>query len=290
MKATFESETCKYITETDYAIHRVRTTNGCPMHTHGYVEIVYTLHGKVRHTVDGEFYTVGRGDILLVNYGSTHSVEPLGIAEYFDIMLKPEFLDERLRGTNDAFLLLGSEDFKVFSEKIEKERRLVHFEGDARKRIESLIDMTVAEQSDVRSGGELMRRSALNILLGLVFRNMGSESAESGRMYIDEHLISYVEKHCYEHLTMEEMARRCFYSKEHFCRSFKKYTGKKFSSYLNSCRIKMAKELLETTDKPVEDIFLECGFSNRTGFFRSFLSETGMTPLKYRKISKKGTF
>lgn len=288
MKASYEAETGKYITNTNYTVNKVRTEKACPEHTHEYVEIVYTFHGRARHTVDGRVYTVGRGDLIFVNYGSVHSVEPMGVVAYVDIMLKPEFLDEGLEGTRDAFSLLSSKDFKDFSGSVEQERQLVHFQGDDRKQIESLIEMTLAEQSDERSGTELMKRSALNILLGLIFRNMNEE--RGAQMRIDVELLSYIEKNCHERLTVENLAKQCCYSEEHFSRSFKKYTGKNFTEYINRCRINKAAELLVKTEMAVEDIFLECGFSNRTGFFKSFLKETGYTPLQYRKISKKGTF
>lgn len=288
MKAFYESDKRKFTLDKEYSINRVRTRVFCPEHTHGYVELVYNFRGKAIHKVDGMTYTLGKGDLLFVNYGSTHTVEPQGVAEYADIMLKPEFLDGSLKGEQDAFSLLGLKAFSDFSGTVEKERHLVHFQNDDRRQVEYLIGITLSEQNDERSGAEHMRRSALNMLLSLVFRNMVADSRE--RMTIDEGLLVYIREHCNESLTLSETAKRCYYTPEHFSRSFKKYTGKNFTEYLNECRIEEAKTLLSDTDKTVEDIFLECGFSNRTGFFKSFSEATGHTPAEYRKISKKGTF
>ena len=47
--------------------------------------------------------------------------------------------------------------------------------------------------------------------------------------------------------------------------------------------------LLENTDKMVDDIIQETGFPDRTKFFRRFCDKTGMTPGKYRKMSKINT-
>ena len=288
MNAVFENESHKYTLDGEYSVNLVKTETPCPEHTHGYVEIVYTFKGRALHRVDGKPYILRRGDLLFINYGSTHSVTPHPRAQYADIMLKPEFLDGSLKGTENVFSLLELKGFKDFSDTVEREKRFIHFEGDDRKRTEALIEMTVAEQKNERSGTELVKRSALNILLNLIFRNMMENS--SPVFAVNEDLLDYIRKNCREKLTAANLAGKCYYSEEHFSRSFKKYAGKTFTEYLTECRVELAKELLRNTDKSVEHIIGECGFSGRTRFFKSFSERTGMTPLKYRKISKSGTF
>ena len=275
----------QYILKHGYFIHRFNARLECPEHTHDYVEIVYNFNGKSLHYVDGKPYLLGRGDLLFINFGSSHSVYPQPTAEYADIMLKPEFIDERLKGTKNAFVLLELNEFKDFSDTVERDRRFIHFSGDDRRQIEYLIDLTVSEQNKTLGGKDNMKRSALSLLLNLVFKNMNKASER--KVAIDEELIEYVRDHCHEHLTVFEMAKKCFYSEEHFSRSFKKYTGKNFTEYINDCRIERAKTLLRYTEKSVEDVFGDCGFNNRTNFFKSFSNKTGYTPLQYRKIYKK---
>jgi folylpolyglutamate synthase/dihydropteroate synthase len=50
--------------------------------------------------------------------------------------------------------------------------------------------------------------------------------------------------------------------------------------------VKKAKNLLLNTDKPIESIISECGFSNRTEFFKKFYALEGVTPLQFRKNQK----
>ena len=72
-------------------------------------------------------------------------------------------------------------------------------------------------------------------------------------------------------------------NEQYFCRFFKKALGKSPISYLNEYRIKQAMLLLQTTDMPVMDICLDCGFNNLGNFLREFKKNTGLTPLQYRK-------
>lgn len=63
----------------------------------------------------------------------------------------------------------------------------------------------------------------------------------------------------------------------------KEKTGANFSEHLNSIRVRKAQELLVSTDKNINDISAEVGYSNFTSFNRMFKKQTGMTPGEYRK-------
>jgi transcriptional regulator GlxA family with amidase domain len=95
-----------------------------------------------------------------------------------------------------------------------------------------------------------------------------------------------MERNCGERLLINEIASKCGYSVEHFSRIFKKYTGKSPMAYISECRIMRAKDMLLNTEKPIEVIISECGFSNRTAFFKKFFCIEGVTPLQFRKNRK----
>ena len=54
-------------------------------------------------------------------------------------------------------------------------------------------------------------------------------------------------------------------------------------AYLNRCRIRQAKELLDRTDRPITDIAMEVGFSDVSHFTRTFHREVGVSPRAYRR-------
>ncbi len=71
---------------------------------------------------------------------------------------------------------------------------------------------------------------------------------------------------------------------------FKEYFGCSFSSYLLDYRLKVAKELLETTNYKISAIRKLCGFSADSYFNNVFKKNVGMTPNAYRtsKINHRG--
>lgn len=281
MSVTLKDGTSEWILDRPYEINRVHLKRTEQCHTHQFIEIVYTYQGKGRHRIDDREYPVGHGDLLLINYRSRHTVEPIENLKYVDIMVKPEYVNESLKGTENAFLLLKLRDFAEFDGDVMRENVLLHFEGDERKKMETLIEWTEEEQKKQSPGGDLIRHSALNLLLGMIFRKMAETKPE--RLAINDALLAYIDRNCCELLRLDELAARCFYTPEHFSRMFKKYTGMTLKAYIFKCRIKKAEKLLSKTDMPIERIVSECGFSNRTAFFKKFSQIVGCTPLQYRK-------
>ena len=72
-------------------------------------------------------------------------------------------------------------------------------------------------------------------------------------------------------------------SERHFKRRFKNATGDAPSQYWQKIRIEKAKSELESTDKTVEKIGLECGYEDSRFFRTLFKRHTNLTPIEYRK-------
>lgn len=255
-----------------------------PPHTHDFIEIVYILKGKCTHTVDGKEYPASKGDLLFINYGLTHAFESSSGFEYSELLLKPELISDSLRGNENAFSLLTVQDFKEFESTVNRDNCFVSFSGEERGVIETLFALIERENEETDKGAELIFRSALNVILTLIFRKM---SLPMHREFgINEALLSYIKDNCSSHITLEYLAQKSFYTPSYFSRAFKERTGVTFTEYLAECRIAKAKKLLSDTDMPVEYVISEAGFSNRTKFFTAFYQRTGTTPLKYRKSKK----
>ena len=284
MSVVLKKSTSEWILDKPYEINRIHLSRTEKCHTHNFVEIVYTYRGRGRHRIDDREYLVEHGDLLIVNYHSNHTVEPIEDLCYVDLMLKPEYISESLRGTEDVFLLLQLQDFTEFNTDAVRTHAFVRLEGEDRKKVETLIEWTEEEQNRRAAGSELVRHAALRLLLGIVFRKMAED--EPRQISVNAAMLRYVEQNCAEPLRLDDLAARCHYTPEHFSRMFKRYAGMTFKDYLVSCRIKRAKRLLRDTELPIERVISECGFSNRTAFFKHFFNAVGQSPLQYRKNQK----
>lgn len=84
-------------------------------------------------------------------------------------------------------------------------------------------------------------------------------------------------------ITLEDIEKEVFYSKNDIIRQFKRKYGQTPYAYLISMRIDLAKKLLTTTNKSVREISNYLCFSSQYYFSNCFKEKTGVSPLKYRK-------
>ena len=67
-------------------------------------------------------------------------------------------------------------------------------------------------------------------------------------------------------------------------RRFKAATGTTLINYLQNLRVEAAKRLLESGQRPVDDISVEIGYEDASFFRRLFKRLTGLTPSQYRRM------
>ncbi|MBR5528262.1 MAG: helix-turn-helix transcriptional regulator [Clostridia bacterium] len=99
---------------------------------------------------------------------------------------------------------------------------------------------------------------------------------------IIENAISYIEKNYAEKLTLKTISEHVNVSPTYFHKLFLKAVGISPNEFLLQRRIRIAKNLLLTTDIPLVEIASECGFSSQSYFNYAFKRATGTTPKEYR--------
>lgn len=94
------------------------------------------------------------------------------------------------------------------------------------------------------------------------------------------------EKQYNRHWTVNELARLCSFTPNHFIASFKKQTGFTPMDYLYQIRIRKADELLSLTDLKIKDIAHLVGFENPLYFSRRYCESFGFPPSYRRQFFK----
>lgn len=95
--------------------------------------------------------------------------------------------------------------------------------------------------------------------------------------------IRRIEERFAERQSVPALARLVGLSETHFRRQFKDTVGCTPVAYLMTMRINAARQLLETTERPIADIAQEVGFSDHAHLIRTFRALRGLTPGEYRQ-------
>ncbi|MFT3802328.1 MAG: GlxA family transcriptional regulator [Burkholderiaceae bacterium] len=96
----------------------------------------------------------------------------------------------------------------------------------------------------------------------------------------------YIMRRISEPLTMAELAEQAHVSDRQLTRIFKTELNMTPAAYIESVRVEMARNRLETTDEPLDRIATACGFNTTDTLNRAFRRRLDTTPAEYRSRFK----
>jgi signal transduction histidine kinase/DNA-binding LacI/PurR family transcriptional regulator/AraC-like DNA-binding protein len=95
--------------------------------------------------------------------------------------------------------------------------------------------------------------------------------------------VGFIEEHYDSPLDRDTIAGHVAMSPDYLTDCFRQELGVTPMAYLNRCRIRQARWLLETTDRTITSIAMSVGFSDASHFTRTFHREVGVSPRVYRR-------
>lgn len=126
-------------------------------------------------------------------------------------------------------------------------------------------------------------------LLDIVQNTISSaiEKDTASNSDIGQQLVDYINTHCFAYdFQISSMAEHFSISPQYMRKLFKNHTGVGISEYISNIKLEKAMYLLRDTDMNLQDIVIEIGNTDVSGFVRSFKQKTGMTPGQYRKTTE----
>ena len=137
------------------------------------------------------------------------------------------------------------------------------------------------------AGAEAARRTAKVWLLSTHDDGqLNYASLTAGRQH-DDRLVAEAQYWAAEHYMsptpVAEMAARSGLSERGFLRRFRRAPGQSPAEYVLTLRVEEAKQLLETTATPIDDIAGEVGYSEPSSFRVAFRRNVGLSASAYRR-------
>lgn len=97
-------------------------------------------------------------------------------------------------------------------------------------------------------------------------------------------IVNFVEENClYPEFSLTYLASKFKVSDAYMSLLFKKKFKVSLTEYVWNIRLQNAKILLETTNKPIDELSLTIGYYNPSSFRRKFKKELGISPAEYRR-------
>lgn len=100
-------------------------------------------------------------------------------------------------------------------------------------------------------------------------------------------IVNLMNAHIEDLLTLDDLAQIAGFSRRHIERMFLSVLGETPGDYYRGIRLDRGRNLLSTTDMPLLEIALACGFGSVAHFSKSFKLRFGVTPTKFNRPSSK---
>lgn len=100
--------------------------------------------------------------------------------------------------------------------------------------------------------------------------------------------VHYIMEHVGEDISLDMLAELTNFNKYYLSHLFKRTTGYSVAEFILTTRLQKAEQLLLHSNRSVEDIAYEVGYSHASSFINTFTSRVGFSPKQYRKTRLGG--
>jgi AraC-like DNA-binding protein len=252
-----------------------------PMHWHTDIEIIMAIENIYTVVIDETKYVINPGDIIIIPSGELHELYAPQNGKRIIIQFDNSLLNN-VNGFDSIYnkfypcTLIRSDDtnlnhkeLKSFIEQITKEyiQRPPLCEA-------SIYSMFI--YFFVNVGRTCMVQDS----------NSTNTQKKKQHQYIDKFLkvCKYINEHCTEDITVDELSTLAGFSKYHFARLFQNFTGISYYEYLTKRRIMHAETLLVDPNLSMVEIAMQSGFNSLATFNRNFRTIKKCTPSEYRSM------
>ncbi|WP_256757029.1 AraC family transcriptional regulator [Cohnella sp. WQ 127256] len=267
--------------------HARKEQNVLFLHWHEHFEVIYMQEGHALFYIDSLPYEASPGDVLFVPSGGLHVGYSLADCpvQYMSIVFNTSLLED---SAIDPAYQRYIKPFMV--SKVSSPVKLSQTDENSAK-VQSLLQQMIEEFTTKDAAYQLAIKTHMLLLfihiarLSLPNDATGTSSEPPSRnLEPFKQLIRYLESHYSDKLSIEQAAKYVNLSSFHFCKTFKKITGRTFIEYVNLYRMNEADRLLLESTLSVTEIAERIGCDNPNYFTKLFKRYKGMTPSQWRKM------
>ncbi|NMO94871.1 helix-turn-helix transcriptional regulator [Paenibacillus lemnae] len=249
-------------------------------HSHPSHEIFYFHEGTCTYLIGDRIYVLQPGDLLLMNGLTLHCphIEPDARYVRSIIHFDPGILDQWLSPALSAKALTPFQQLSNLrltlagAEREEFERMLVEL---------NRLSLSPSGHHNERRG--LRLADLLLYIADICSETTVAQSEYSEKERHVQHVISFVEHHYDQNITLDDIAQIVHLSKPYLSSIFKEVTGTTVLKYVYSRRINQAKILLWLhPEMSVTEAGRAAGFNHLAHFSRMFKDMVGVSPDEYR--------
>ena len=261
-----------------------------PSHGHNYVEMTYVCSGEVTHVIKHREVRMHKGDVLLLNRHTQHSVRKTGEEDIaINIMLSTEFFHS-FAAALPASCPLSS--FMAENIRSNGEAEYMLFSTEGVPPLENLFENLCYSMV----GNDILSVDILKTTVALILRHFAelpeciitAARHRSDSELLQARIVEYLRTD-FRTATLSELADKLGLSVPYLSKRVRELCGMTFSQLLQEARFEEAIRLLDSTDLPVGDIIIAVGYENTSFFHNQFRTRYNCSPFRWRKLRREAS-
>ena len=247
------------------------------LHFHNFFELSIIYEGTSRFLVNGEIFTMGNRSMQLIRPSDYHrQLTEIGEhIRYYNLMFSAAFLSEPLLYELEKVQqpLCATVGIADWDEMIKMLRKIYK---EFKQTSEDILS-------------QIFIRANVENLCIFLLRNQKAEN----RMNIQvpqepiRKAVSFIQKNYRSSIHLSDVANAVGLSPSYFSMVFHSTMGITFSEYLVEQRLQIAERYLRSSDLPIKQIAVVCGFSSYPYFVTIFKEHFGLPPGSWRSKLQK---
>jgi len=230
-----------------------------PKHWHPEIEISLSIEfEKGQFVVGNKISSVSAGDIHYINPYEIHGVNINEKTQdkntSLTLVIPIDFVDRYCPIINFYQINVGKIDS---STKTQGGKEIYQTMSQLFQELMALYNQEINPLNDFQITLKVLR--ILELYLLYFSEEKEVNALADSRM---QEIIDYLQKNYQEKITLDELAAKFLLTKSYLSRYFKNSTGMSIMQYLEIIRIHHAVEELKNTSNSIENIAMQCGFSN----------------------------
>lgn len=272
--------TTNLIAGRDFGVAFEPNLGNCPIHSHSYIEIAYTVSGEAIHSLNGVKSPLNAGDYVIINPGDIHGYQVTSKEPYVVIncILNARFLYSSAKENNFKNCLMNPMLNFNTSSLSDLNESLVFTNPEPYMR--TLFETLMYEYNKKSYKYRTICRNLLNIILLNSARKLTQVSQST--FQLTEYMKDYISIHYAEDNLLQKMGKEVNYSPSYMSTKFKAETGMTFKKFLQSIRIDASISLLHETKMSIAEIASAVGYKDIKHFYSTFKKITHTTPSQHR--------
>lgn len=256
-----------------------------PFHSNEFISINYVYQGQLEVTFPNQKVTLTEGQILFMNTNVIHSMKIAGEDDLiFSFQIEKEFLSTEL-----LIGLSGDNPIVDFLVKtmMGQDTDFTYLVGtyDEDDRMKLLLEDIFCEYLDSGVYSQQLIENYIKNFFIYLLRSKTEEVKLHTKADIVS-IISEIETN-YINCSLESLAEIYHFSPKYLSRLIKEKTNHSFTELLIDARLRAICYYLKNSEASIQDIAIQCGYSNQNHFYKKFQEKYDMTPKEYREGAKE---